>query len=313
MAILLKMSLTSTQSLLLLFVSAIALELTGQNVSAQEPPPATGLIEASPEASLAQSPLVSKGYELLADGDTDGALERFQAALEQNEQDLSAKLGEAMILSELQRYPEAFNSYDTIVKTYPRHAFAWNGRGLAAFNMEDFDTALSSFKQATADHPVNGFFYESLAWAQMCRGDYDQAAESAKMATLMYNKKSESSVYPLLIAYFSYLETGDQVNAQNSLNYAVANKPHYKWPAPVIDYLTDTIDATELISYVTDTTQETEAHTYIGLKLRATGKENAARPHLEWVAKHGDSRVFEYTLARALNLHDSVALLTPSR
>lgn len=297
------------QSLLLLFVSALSLKVSGQQVSAQEQPPQ----EVINDTALQQSPLVSKAYKLLADGDTDGALERFQEALEQNEQDLSAKLGEAMIFSELQRYPEAFNSYDSIVKTYPRHAFAWNGRGLAAFNMEDFDTALSSFQQATADHPVNGFFYETLAWTQMCRGDYTQAAESAKMATLMYNKKSESSVYPLLIAYFSYLETGDKANAQNSLKYAVANKPHYSWPTPVIDYLTDNINAAELISYVTDSTQETEAHTYIGLKLRAAGRENEAKPHLEWVAKHGDPRVFEYTLARALNLHDSVALLTPSR
>ncbi|MFT5837200.1 MAG: tetratricopeptide (TPR) repeat protein [Candidatus Azotimanducaceae bacterium] len=260
---------------------------------------------------LNQNPLVTEAYKLIDAGDADGALANFKQALSENGEDLSARLGQAMIFAELERHAEAFESYDVIVQNYPRHAFAWNGRGLAAYNMEDFDTALSSFEQATAEQPINGFFYESLAWTQMCRGEFSDAAISAKQATLMYNKKSENSAYPLLIAYFAYLETSDFANAQSALKYAVRNKPLNQWPAPVIDYLTDTINASELISYVTDTAQETEAHTYIGLKLRETDQADEAKKHLEWVGRHGDSRVFEYTLARALNLQDSVALLVP--
>ena len=163
--------------------------------------------------------------------------------------------------------------------------------------MEDFDTAISSFKQATTEQPINGFFYESLAWAQMCRGEFLGAATAAKIATLMYNKKGESSAYPLLIAYFSYLEADDQRNAQASLNYALRNKPLNVWPSPVIDYLAGSSTASELIGYVQNSTQETEAHTYIGLKFRAEGDEDASKKHLEWVARNGDKRVFEYTLA----------------
>lgn len=256
-----------------------------------------------------QNPLVATAYDLLESGDTDAALAHFQEALSENNADLAALLGQAMVLADLQRHSEAFKSYDKIVKNHPRHAFAWNGRGLAAFNMEDFDTALNSFEQATAEQPVNGFFYESLAWTQMCRGEYVAAAKSAKKATLMYNKKRESSTYPLLIAYFAYLESGDPRNAGISLRYAAQNKPANRWPAPIVDYLTDQIDASQLISFVTDSAQETEAHTYIGLKLRANQLEIKAQKHLEWVARNGDARVFEYTLARALNLQDSVALL----
>lgn len=263
------------------------------------------------DSVLVQSPLVSEAYVLLEAGDSNAALDHFKLALSENEADLSALLGQAMILADMQRHSEAFATYDAIVKSYPRHAFAWNGRGLAAFNMEDFDTALNSFEQATTEQPINGFFYESLAWTQMCRGEFSDAVRSAKQATLMYNKSSESSTYPLLIAYFAYLETGDRANAQNTLKYAAQNKPLHSWPGPVIDYLADVIGATELISFVTDTAQETEAHTYIGLKLRAAGLDQDAKKHLDWVSRHGDRRVFEYTLARALNLQDSVALLVP--
>lgn len=260
---------------------------------------------------LLQSPLVSQAYELLELGDSAGALDHFQQALTVNAENLSALLGQAMILADLGRHAEAYASYDKIVAKYPHHAFAWNGRGLAAFNMEDFDTAMSSFKQATTEQPINGFFYESLAWAQMCRGEFLGAATAAKIATLMYNKKGESSAYPLLIAYFAYLEADDQRNAQASLDYALRNKPLNVWPSPVIDYLAGSSTVSELIGYVQNSAQETEAHTYIGLKFRAEGDEDVAKKHLEWVARNGDKRVFEYTLARTLKFQDSVVLLVP--
>ncbi len=255
------------------------------------------------------NPFVTEGYAQLQAGESNSALRSFSKALESNANDLSALLGQAMIYADQQQHDKAFSTYDTIIRNYPRHAFAWNGRGLAAFNLEDFDEALSSFQHATADQPVNGFFYESLAWTQMCRGEFKQAAESAKTATLMYGRKGETSVYPLMIAYFSYLEMGDDQSAQRTLTYADKNRPINQWPSPVIDYLQGKIDKSGLISYVMDTTQETEAHTYIGLKLRNEKQLADAERSLNWVSKHGDPRVFEYTLARALNIRSSVAAL----
>ena len=253
------------------------------------------------------SPLVTKGYAQLEAGQPAKALIAFEQALQADAKNLSARLGQAMIYAEQERHQEAFASYDVIVQHYPQHAFAWNGRGLAAFNLEDFDTALTSFKMATVDQPVNGFFYESLAWTQMCRGEFVDAAESAKKASLMYSRKGETSAYPLLIAYFSYHESGDAQNALRTLEYANKNKPVNQWPAPVIDYLSEKIGEADLISFVTNPAEETEAHTYIGLYLRLLGETDAADQHLQWVSQNGNSQVFEYTLARALNLQNNVA------
>jgi len=256
---------------------------------------------------------VDKAYELFAQGESDAALRQFQSILEGNSNHLSAQLGLAMVFADKQRHADAFQSYDKIVQQHPKHAFAWNGRGLAAFNMEDFDEALSSFEQATAEKPVNGFFYESLAWTHMCRGEYSHAVETAKTATLMYNRKREDSAYPLLITYFAYAESGDSENAQKTLNYAVHNKPLNRWPSPIIDYLSGTINQADLISSVTSTAEETEAHTYIGLRHRINGDLDTSQKHLDWVAQKGDPRVFEHTLSRALNLQESVALLVPQQ
>jgi tetratricopeptide (TPR) repeat protein len=257
--------------------------------------------------ALSPSPLVTEGYAQLEAGQPANALIAFEQALQADANDLSARLGQAMIYADQERHQEAFASYDVIVQHYPQHAFAWNGRGLAAFNLEDFDTALTSFQMATVDQPLNGFFYESLAWTQMCRGEFVDAAETAKKASLMYSRKGETSAYPLLIAYFSYHESGDAQNALRTLEYANKNKPVNQWPAPVIDYLSEKIGEADLISFVTNSAEETEAHTYIGLYLRLLGETDAANQHLQWVSQNGNSQVFEYTFARALNLQNNVA------
>lgn len=276
------------------------------------------LVALAPAAATVQEPaeadstLVSKAYELFESGETELALENFDKALEEDATDLSARLGQAMVFSEQQRHKDAFKSYDIIVRNHPGHAFAWNGRGLAAFNMENFDEALNSFKRATADEPINGFFYESLAWAHLCRGDYSEAANSAKQATLMYGRNGETALYPLLIAYFSQMEEGKQNDARRTLRYAQSNKPaNGLWPTPVFQYLRGELNANNLISFVTDTAQETEAHTYIGLHLRSQGRIDEAQPHLNWAASNGDTRVFEHTLARTLHAPEKVALLAP--
>lgn len=264
------------------------------------------------EPTKGATKLVSQSFELLESGETELALEGFNKVLQEDASDLSARLGQAMIFSDQQRHEDAFASYDLIIQSYPDHAFAWNGRGLAAFNLENFDEALSSFKQATADQPMNGFFYESLAWTHLCRGDYTEAAASAKRATLIYNQNEEITSYPLLIAYFANLDAGDQGEAQLTLKYAQNNKPaNNAWPAPIFDYLAGRLSAPQLISFVQDTAQETEAHTYIGLHLRSKDKAEEAQQHLNWVAVKGDARVFEHMLARRLQAPKKVAQLAP--
>lgn len=257
----------------------------------------------------ANSNLVSEAYDYFESGRIALALEGFGNALKADAGNLPARLGQAMVFLEQQRHKEAFSAYDLVVQSFPAHAFAWNGRGLAAFNLENFDEALTSFQRATANQPANGFFYESLAWTQLCQGDYPEAANSAKQATLMYHQNGETAAYPLLITYFSQLEAGNQNEAKRTLNYAQDNKPaNGAWPAPVFDYLLGKLSGTELISFVTDTAQETEAHTYIGLHLRSQGASEKAQHHLNWVALNGDERVFEHTLARALQAPKKVAV-----
>lgn len=254
--------------------------------------------------------LLIQGYEQLKAGDMDEALAFFDEVLEHDASNLEARLAQAIIFAEQKRHEDAFAAYDWIIQQNPQRIDAWNGRGLAAFNMENFDEALASFQMTIVDQPVNGFFYESIAWTQMCLGDFQEAAKSAKQALLMYNSKGETSLYPLLIAYFSYHESGDAESALRVIQYAKKNTQSNQWPTPVIDYLSGKIDEAEMISFVSNSSEETEAHTYIGLHMRLLGEIEIANRHLGWVSKYGDSQVFEYILAKTLQPQKNVVMHT---
>ena len=251
-------------------------------------------------AKTSPNNLASAGYAQLESGDYTTAIKTFGGILEKNASNLEALLGEAIIYTQRQEYTSALIAYDKIIKITPNNAFAWNGRGLAAYNLHNFDSALDSFKRATQQQP-SGVFYESLAWTRMCRGEYSLAAESAKLALLQYNSAGVHSLYPLLIAYFAYLESSEKLNANRTLAYALSNSRDKNWPQPIIAYLAGKIDAAEMISYVTTLSEETEARTYIGLKLKISGALNTAKLHFDWVIQSGDSSVFEYTLVRSMS------------
>ena len=257
-------------------------------------------------AKTSPNDLASTGYAQLESGDYTTAIKTFGEILKKDASNLEALLGEAIIYTKQQDYAAALIAYDKIIKITPNNAFAWNGRGLAAYNLHNFDSALDSFKRATEQQP-SGFFYESLAWTRMCRGEYSLAAESAKLALLQYNSAGEHSLYPLLIAYFAYLESSEKLNANRTLAYALSNSRDRNWPQPVIAYLAGKIDAAEMISYVTSLSEETEAHTYIGLKLKISGALNTAKLHFDWVIQSGHSSVFEHTLVRSISMRKSFA------
>ena len=221
----------------------------------------TLLASAEDKKDIGCKSFVEEGYAQIQSGYIEKALVSFNRALEENTDNLDARLGQAMVYAEQARHEDAFTAYDLITRQYPQHAIAWNGRGLAAFNLGNFDEALASFQMATTDQPINGFFYESLAWTQMCRGEFQEAARYAKKAALMYDRNGETSLYPLLIAYFSYHESGDADNAMRVLKYANRNKSLNQWPGPIIDYLNEEIDEKTLISFITNYAEETEAHT----------------------------------------------------
>ena len=267
-----------------------------------------GLVFAETEASLTDSSqdLVAEGYKQLESGNEEEALAIFSEVIKQDSDNLDARFGQAVVFTGQERYQDAFAAYDWITQKNPQNFDAWNGRGIAAFNMENFKEALTSFQMSVVDQPINGFFYESIAWTQMCLGEFQEAAKSAKQATLMYNRKGQKSLYPLLIAFFSYHESGDSENALRTLQYAAKEKNRNQWPAPVVDYLNGKIDEAALISFVTSLAEETEAHTYIGLHIRLLGETEKAIRHLDWVSKYGDSQVFEYTLARVLKPQKSI-------
>ena len=130
------------------------------------------MAQKDPTASLNEQ--VSFGYEQMEKAILRGLCRHFSRRCKRTRL-ICPLCRDAMIHAERMDYPE-FSAYDSIVRLVSQHSLAWNRRGLAAFNMEDFDLALTSFERATESRPVNGFLYESIAWTRMCRGEYESCS-----------------------------------------------------------------------------------------------------------------------------------------
>ncbi len=253
------------------------------------------------KANADMSERLDAAYRLIDQGATEEALALFSAAFEADETSLPALMGMGEIWFTAGDFKQAFKVYDMVVQAHPNQIVAWNRRGISALNLEKYGVALESLSRAVQDQPMNGFFYESLAWAHFCVGDMESAVKEARTSALMYQREGKFSLYPLLISYFGYVTLDDKPRAVTSLNFARRSAREAMWPFPVLEFLEGRLTGNDLLASVSNKQEETEARVYLGMQLKQEGRSEAAKLQLDWVARHGDRGVFEYTLARSIN------------
>ena len=200
---------------------------------------------------LKNNSMESKNYEL--------ALEQFDQLLKEKTNYISALMGKAKSYLQSGQYQEAYDTYLKVLAKDPSDHYSLKGIGNAALFLDQADIALSYYKRALVFKPSDAQLYEAIAVSQMCTNDYLNAAESAKMASLMYNKKGIEAPYSLILAYFSYAQINDKENMQQVLSYGKKFNFKQRWPTPVVQYIKDEINASELISLVQSEKEEIEA------------------------------------------------------
>ena len=85
---------------------------------------------------------------------------------------------------------------------------------------------------------------------------------------------------------------------QQVLSYGKKFNFKQRWPTPVVQYIKDEINASELISLVQSEKEEIEAHTYIGLKLRLNEQFDESEIHLSWAKDSGRNDILETLIAK---------------
>lgn len=237
-------------------------------------------------------------FQNLEAGNYELALEQFDQLLKEKPNYISALMGKAKSHLQSGQYQEAYDTYLKVLAKNPSDHYSLKGIGNAALFLDQADIALSYYKRALVFKPSDAQLYEAIAVSQMCTNDYLNAAESAKMASLMYNKKGIEAPYSLILAYFSYAQINDKENMQQVLSYGKKFNFKQRWPTPVVQYIKDEINASELISLVQSEKEEIEAHTYIGLKLRLNEQFDESEIHLSWAKDSGRNDILETLIAK---------------
>jgi len=122
-----------------------------------------------------------------------------------------------MALARLRQYPEAIDCFDEALRSDPDYVEAWNDKGSAHFQSQDFDAALTCFDKARALDE-----HEPLVWRY--RGDtlrqlerYAEAIDSYDTALKLNPEDVDSLIYMALAHYFS----GDPGRARSQNEEAI--------------------------------------------------------------------------------------------
>ena len=141
--------------------------------------------------------------------------------------------------------------------------------------------------------------YFAIAQADLNLGRGQTAAEATRKYIELQTWSDPNAAYAALMSYFGNRKAGRDEEARKVLEEASARTDAKAWPAPVFQYLRGDLKEEGLLALATDNDKMTEARAYIGMSLALAGRLDGARPHLEWVVKHGNREFIEYTLAQS--------------
>lgn len=92
----------------------------------------------------------------------------------------------ANLLKDMNRYSEAVESFDELIRINPENAQAYNDRALIlSGGLNQHDDALDSIKKAISINPNDANYYFNMGIILEAGGSYDQALESYSQATAL--------------------------------------------------------------------------------------------------------------------------------
>ncbi|WP_373541894.1 hypothetical protein [Chamaesiphon sp.] len=90
----------------------------------------------------------------------------LDAALQQNPQDLDARLQRGILHARLARYLPAITDYTEVIRLAPDRAIAYNNRAAAKLNMKDYRGAYLDYSQVLRILPEQAITYNNRAIAR---------------------------------------------------------------------------------------------------------------------------------------------------
>ena len=118
----------------------------------------------------------------------------------------------------------AIKDFNAAIKLNANFAAAYNGRGMAYDDKNQFDLAIEDYSQTIKLDPKNARAYNNRGFAYRNRGDFDRAIADYNQA-LALDPKYALALYNRAIAYY---DKRDFENATRDMNEAIKLNPNFQ-------------------------------------------------------------------------------------
>ncbi len=244
------------------------------------------------------------GKEYLLAAKFEMALKEFDAALRISPGDANALVERGTAYNGLGKYDLAIKDFSSAIQATPQNYLAYNNRGVAYFRKLELKRALQDLDKAlsiNADDPVA---YLNRAGVALCDGSGIVSARKIEAWLKRTAWRDRYACHAAVLAAYGFKQGGDTKAYQEIIDQALKRTDRLLWPYPVLRYLKGTLkDKSELLHEAEESDYDsTQAHCFIGLDLVLKGKTEMARPHFEWIVKHGIQNSVEYWIARGMKI-----------
>lgn len=142
-----------------------------------------GLVHAAPAT-------VQEANQAFRQGNNRAALEKVNGFLSANPKDAQGRFLKGLVLTELNRYPEAIKVFAELTEDYPELPEPYNNLAVLYAAQADYERAKNSLEMAIRTHPSYATAHENLGdiYAKMASQAYDKALQLDKSNTSALTK-----------------------------------------------------------------------------------------------------------------------------
>lgn len=137
------------------------------------------LLALSPALAMASIPTVQDASQAFRQGNKTAALDKVNAFLAANPKDAQGRFLKGLILTDMNRYPEAIKVFSGLTDDYPELPEPYNNLAVLYAAQADYERAKQSLEMAIRTHPSYATAHENLGdiYAKMASRAYDKALQ----------------------------------------------------------------------------------------------------------------------------------------
>ena len=126
--------------------------------------------------------------------------------LQQNPQDLDARLQRGILHASLSRYLPAIADYNEVIRLDPERAVAYNHRAAAKLNIKDYRGAYLDYSQVLRILPEQAITYNNRAIARHQMGDCLGAITDLRIAVGLFKLQGDNFNYQRSLTNLKYFQ-----------------------------------------------------------------------------------------------------------